>query len=132
MKITDFKATFKDTASAIRAAKIFELRKQAMMSVMDGRFKDARNYQKEIAKDAVTDFEAYKKQPFIHFSVPGMPLKEFFSMAFNSFKFKIYNKFTKKTPEEKQLNKLSKEYFKNLSKEDIKKNTIDVTIPTLF
>ena len=132
MKITDFKATFKDVDSAIRAAKIFELRKQSMISVMDGKFRDARNYQKEIAKEAVKDFEVYKKIPFVHFIVPGMPMKDFFSMAFNNFKFKIYSKFTKKTTDEKQFNKLAREYYSNLTKEDIKKNTIDVTIPSLF
>ena len=132
MKITDFKLTFKDMDTAVRATRMFELRKQIGISAMDGKFRDARKYKKELAKEAVNDFETYKKLPFLHFDIAHVPVKAILDMALNSYKFKIFNKFIKKTPEEKQFDKLSKEYFSSLSPEEIKKNTIDITIPALF
>lgn len=132
MKITDFKIKMPDVDSAIRATQMFELRKQIGISIMDGKFREARKFQKELAKSAVDDFDTYKKLPFIHFTVPGMPITAFFGMIFNNLKFKIFSKFTKKTPEEKQFNNLAKEYYGKLTKEDIKNNTIDITIPSLF
>jgi len=133
MKITDFKLKFKDIDSAMNAAKMFELRKQVSISILDGKFRDARKYQKELAANAIADYETYKRLPFIKYTMPVRnSLKDVIGMAFNSFKFNIFSKFCKKTPDEKQLYKLNKEYFSKFTKEDIKKNTIDITIPALF
>ena len=128
MKITDFKASYKDLDTAIRAAKMFELRKQVSISVLDGKFREARKQQKELAKAAVDDFETYKTLPFIHFIMKSFPLKSVIGLMINTLGFKIFNKFSKKTQEEKQLLNLSKEYYRNLTKDDIKNKTIDVVI----
>ena len=128
MKITDFKLTFKDIDTAMRATNMFELRKKISIAVFDGKFKEARRFQKELANVAVSDFETYKALPLLHFTAQGFPVKSFFELMFNSFKFNVFYKLSRKTPEEKQLSKLSKEYYGNLSKEDRLKKTIDITI----
>ena len=132
MKVTDFKLTFKDINSAIAAARMFELRKQVSLAVFDGKFKDARKFQKELAANAVNNFDIYKQLPLMHINMPRMSFKSMLELVLNTFKFKIYNKFTRKTPEEKQLNQLAKDYYSNLTKDDLKKNTIDITIPSLY
>lgn len=132
MKITEFKRSYTTIDAVTRAAKIFELRKQMDLSVLDGKLREARNCQKEIAKVALEDFETYKTVPFMHYILPRMGLKEILKLMFNSFEFKIYSKFVKRTPEEKQFTKLSRDYYKTLTPEDIKKNTIDYEIPSLY
>ena len=132
MKITDFKQSYSTAEAAIRAVVMVELRKKLSISVVEGKFKEARECQKAIAKTAVEDFETYKTLPLINFILPKTDIKAFFILAFKSFEFKIYNKFFKKTPEEKQFAKLSKDYYSKLTPEDIKQKTIDITIPSLF
>ena len=129
MKIGDFKLSFNTVESAMKATQLFELRKNIQLSVMSGHYRQARTYQKVLAKNAVDSFDVYKKLPFLRFSTPGMSLKDTLSMAFKNWKFKLFCKFSKKTPEEKQFRIMCKEYYGNLTPEEIKNNTIDITIP---
>ncbi len=130
MKITDFKMTFRDVDTALGAAKMFELRKQSMVSSLDGKFRETRKYQKELAKEAVKNFEVYKQLPIMQFNFITMPAKVFFKFVLNIFKIKFLNMFVRKTPEEKQFKKLTKEYFGKLTKEEIQDKVVDITIPT--
>ena len=132
MKITDFKIQFKDMDSAIRAAKMFELRRQISLSSLEGNLREARKYQKQLAHEAVNDFETYTKLPILRITDPNMSAKSVLSMLFSSIKSNIFFKFSKKTPEEKQFYKMCKEYFGKLTPEEIKEKTIDYTIPSLF
>lgn len=124
------KITYKSIDSAMNAAKMFELRKHASLSIISGKFKQARTAQKELAKAAVEDFETFKTLPNVR--ITNVPPKVWFPLLVKSLKFKIYNAFTKKTPEEKLLAKEYKNYVKNLTPEMKKQKTIDITIPSLF
>ena len=111
------KITYKDLDSALRAKQLFELRQKTMLSIMDGKFREARNAQKEFAKIAVQDFETVKTLPRINFT--NVPLKLWLSLAFKSLRFKIFRAFTKDTPEEKLLANEFKNYIKNSQKQEL-------------
>lgn len=132
MKITDFKLHFNDIDTAVKAAKMFELRKQISASALSGKFSETRKYQKQLAHEAINDFETYKSLPFLHIKNPNMSFSDVLFLMFTSAKNKFLYKFSKKTPEEKQFNKMCKEHFGKLTPEEIKKQTIDITIPSLF
>lgn len=125
----EFRITFKDTDSALKAINMFELRRKSSISILSGKFKQAREAQRELAKIAVDDFETYKSLPGIKFS--NVPLKAWLAFLLKSFGFKIFKLFSKKTPEEKQFAERCKSYAKELRPEDKKAKTIDITIPSL-
>ncbi len=123
----DFKVTYNNFESAMRAAKIFELRKQVGISVMEGKCRAARATQKELAKIGVEDFDTFKTVPGVR--VNNLPLSQFFPMFLKGLKFKIYRAFTKKIPEEKQLAKMYKEYAEKLTPEEKAKLMVNVDFP---
>ena len=127
----DYKVTFNKMDSAMNAAKLMNLQRESFRLALDGKCKKAREIQREIAKLAVNDFEAYKALPSVNITVDRrfVTVKEYFGMWFNSLKFRIYSAFTRKTPEEKIFIEKSKSYAKTLSPEDIKKKTINVQVP---
>ena len=126
----NFKIQFKDIDSAMRAAKMFELKKQVNISVLEGKCKQARAAQKELAQMAVADFDTYKTLPYVNIKMNN--LKIFFPLIFKTIKFNLYRTFCKTTPEEKELAKLYKSYAKGLTEEEKKNKTLDITIPPLF
>lgn len=128
--MNNFKIQFNDIESAMRAAKMFELRKQVSISIMEGKCRQARAAQKEFAKIAVSDFDTFTKLPNIN--ITGFPLKMYFPLLLRTIKFNIFRKFSKTTPEEKQLAKQYRNYAKTLTKEDIKNKTLDITIPRFY
>ena len=97
--------------SAVRAAKMFELKKQSSMSILEGKYKDARAAQKELAKLGVEDFDTFVKVPGIKFA--NLPLIEGFPIIKKFIGFNLFKMFSKKTPEEKQLAKMFKEFLAN-------------------
>ena len=116
--------------AAVNAAKMFELSKQRNLAIWDGKYREARNIQREFAKIAVKDFETCKTLPNIHFN--NAPLSVVLVALGRSIVYRIFKAFTKQTPEEKELAKKYTEYQKQLTPEDKKKNTINITIPTLY
>ena len=120
----DFKVTFNNFENAMNAVKMFELRKQSAISVLEGKCKAARTAQKELAKIAVDDFDTFTKLPNIQFT--RFPLKLFFPVMFKTMKFKFFKLFTKKIPEEKQLAKMYKKYQKELTLKDIEQKTLKI------
>lgn len=130
MLIKDFKVSYKTIDEEIRAQKMFSLRQKAILSISEGKYREARQAQKDFAKIAVEDFEIYKTLPNIH--VHNVPLREGWEIFKKLVKFKIYRLFTRKTPEEKQLKRQYKEYSKQLTQDDKKNKTIDITIPSLY
>ena len=103
--------TYKTFDSAIRAAKMFELRKLVSLSVIEGSFRNARLAQRELAKTAVEDFDVFKTLPNIE--ITNVPLKEWLIMGFRSLEYKIYKFFTRTTPEEKLFAKQIKAFQKS-------------------
>ena len=130
MSRIDFKVNYKDMDSAMRAAKMFNLRQNAFVSIIEGKYRVARQYQKDFASIAVSDFETFKTLPKINYK--NVPAVAFFPMLWRSIKFRIFKFFTKSTKEEKQLVRMYKEYVKNLTKEEDKKRTLDINVPSLY
>lgn len=126
----DFSVTYKSIDAAMRAKKMFELRRESVLSVIDGKFRNARNADKEFAKIAVEDFDTFKTLPIIR--MKNVSFKEWVGLAFKSLGFRIYKAFTKKTPEEKQLRQQNKLYRKELTPEELKKKTIEYNLPRYF
>ena len=120
----DLKITFNNFENAMNAVKMFELRKQSAISVLEGKCKTARTAQKELAKIAVADFDTFKKMPNIQFT--GFPLKLLFPIMFKTMKYKMFRMFTKKIPEDKQLAKMYKEYKKSLTPDEINQKTLKI------
>lgn len=114
---------FNNMDSALRAAKLFELRKQITLSIFDGKFKQARANQKEFAKLAVQDFDTFVKVPTFKFT--NIPLKAGISILRPILKFKLFSMFSKKTPEEKELAKMYKDY---VSKDKLKNKVETINI----
>lgn len=98
--------TYKDYNTAIKAAQLFELRKQVGVSVMSGKFKDARAAQIAYAKEAVENADIAKTLPKI--TITNIPFVEWCVLALRSLEYKIYKAFTRKTPAEKQFAKMFK------------------------
>ena len=126
----NFKVTYPNIETALRASKMFELRKKVLLSVMDGKYKTARKFQKEFAKNAVEDFDTFTTLPKLTFT--NVPLKVWFALLAKNIKFKIYRAFTKNSPDEKLLAKKFKVYKKSLTKEELKKNQLEVKFPDFY
>ena len=122
-----YKMTFNNIDSAINTTKLFELRKQSVSSVMLGKYRDARAAQKEFAKIAVEDFDACKAMPIIN--VLNIPFRFAIPILFRNIGFRIFNLFSRKTPEEKQLRTMYKAYRKEASPEEIQKRTVTLKFP---
>ena len=126
----NYKVTFPNMDTAVRAAQMFELKKQSFISVVDGRFKDARKAEKEYAKLAVEDFDTCTKLPKVN--IKNVPAGAGVKILWQGIKYRIYNAFCIKTPEEKELAKKCKDYLKNITSEEQKQRTFDITIPSLY
>ncbi len=126
----NYSVTLKTIDSAINATKLFELKMQSALSIMDGKYRAARASQKAFAKLAVDDFDSFKALPNI--KITGIPLKEGIKIFFKNLGFKIFKLFTRRTPEEKQLATKYKAYRRELTPEDIKNHTIDFNLPSLY
>ena len=126
----NFKVSYKDAETAHRAQRMYELNRQHLMSIMDGKYKEAVRVRRNLAKIALEDFETYKTLPILSFK--NVPLKIWLSLLSKSIKYRLYKLFTRKTPEEKEFYNLCQEYQKTLTPEDIRKKTIDINIPPLY
>ena len=123
----NYRVAFDNIDSAINATKLFELKRQSISSVMLGKYRDARVAQKEFAKLAVEDFDAFKAMPTIN--VLNIPFRFAIPILFKNLGFKIFNLFSRKTPEEKQLRTMYKAYRKEASPEEIQKHTVTLQFP---
>lgn len=93
------------------AKKMYDLKLQKSIAILNGRCKEARMTSKEFAKLAVDDFYTAIKVPQpVTGSFPW-----YSSFGLNAIKYMIYNLFCKKTPQEKQFNKLVDDYRSSLS-----------------
>ena len=126
----NYNITCKSIDQALNAQKMYELKQNAMIAALSGKYKDARRLEKEYAKFALSDFEACKNLPFVHFKVNST--KTFFSLFWQNLKYRIFKAFTRTTKEEKQLAKQYQEYLKTLTPTEIKAKTLDITIPSLY
>ncbi len=121
---------FNNTENALNAVQMFNLRQNSLGAVISHKFRDARNYQRQLAKLAAEDFDTFKTLPNV--SYKNVPFGIWLVSLFRNLDFKIFKLFTKTTPEEKAFYKKSREYFKTLTPEDIKKNTLEVDMKSVL
>ena len=110
----NYSVTYKNFDSAMRAARMFELRKLVSLSILEGNFRNARVAQRELAKTAVDNVDILKTLPTI--SITNIPLIEWLRIGFRSLEYRIYKFFTRTTPEEKLFAKQLKAFQKSLHK----------------
>lgn len=113
----------------VKANEIINYTKMQMLYIFDGKFKEAHEMHKEMAKIAVEDFDTYKKAT--NFKITNLPPEAGKPLLINSLKYKVYYAFSEKTPDEKQLEKMNKEYMKKMkaNKEKPKPQIIKFTDP---
>lgn len=104
----------------VKANEILNYTKLEMIHVISGNFNEAREAHKQMAKLAVEDFDIYKK--VTNFRIVNLPSGANKTILVNSLKYKAYYAFSKKTPEEKQLEKMNKEYIKEMKAKKQKPN----------
>lgn len=124
LAIADAKQKSEIYKKIVKVNEIFDYKKIVLLNVIFGNFKKARNIEKTIAEIAVDDFETYKSMPKI--SVINVPFSVLKVIFMNSIKYKIYRAFTSKTPEEKELAQMCKNYFKQLKAENRQIETVEL------
>ena len=128
--ISDAKQKSEAYKKLMKVTEMFENSKNALVNVFLGKFKDARKCEKELAKTAVEDFDAYKSIPNV--SVTNVPWFIFRKLIINIFKYRVYKAFSKKIPEEKRFMELKKEYLDELKKENKEIKTVKIELPRLY
>ena len=114
----------------VKAQNMLDAGTNAFKCVIFGKFKLAREFEKEHAKLAVSDFEVYKQIPQIKLqNVPFFILEKAF---INGLKYRVYKVFSSKIPEEKQFYNMKKEYLNQLKSENKKQKTVTLTIPNIY
>lgn len=112
---------------SLKVNEMFNYSKSAFISVISGKFKEARFFEKELAKVAVKNFDLYKEIPKI--SLTGVPLSVVRTAMAKSFQYRIYRAFSKMTPEEKTFLEMKKAYVKELKASGKKIKTVEFVIP---
>lgn len=102
----------------LKANEMLEYVKAYMTHVIMGEFKDAREFQKDVARLAVKDFDLYKK--VTNFRITELPPEVSRILLINSLRYKIYRAFTSKTPAEKELTRMNKQYLKDMKAQNKK------------
>lgn len=109
---------------------MFNYSKYALMNIISGNFKEARNAEKQLAKLCVEDFDTYKSIPRL--KINNVPFSAGMQILKNSLKYKLYKVFSKKTPEEKTFLKMKKEYLKEIKSENKQIKTVEVNFPRFY
>ena len=92
------------------AKKMYDLKLRSSTAVLTGKFKDARNAQKEFAKLAVDNFSTALELPA---PIEGK-ISLFSKAGLRCLKFMIYRVFCKSSPEEKKLKSMVNDYRDSL------------------
>ena len=111
----------------LKATEMFNHSKSVTTNIITGNFKEARIAEQNLAKAGIKDFETFKSIPKV--SITNVPLQIWVPSLINSFKYKIYRAFSKKTPEEKQFNKMRKAYLQELKTEKKTVKTVEIKFP---
>ncbi len=130
LAISDGKQKSKTYKRIEKIKQMFEYRKQSFLNVLIGNFKEAKKNRQELAKLAIENFEDFKTLPKINFT--NTPKSIIKTAIFNGFKYRLYSAFTSKTPEEKALKKMSKEYLKELKANKKQIKTINIPFPYAY
>ena len=113
------------------ANEILNYVKLHIYNVMTGKFKEASEIHKKIAKLGVENFDIYKSMT--NFKITNVPLGTGFSLFKNSLKYRFYRFFVRKSPEEKKLYKMNKVYIKDLKAKKINtKPPLEINMSGVF
>lgn len=127
MAIEDGKQKSPAYKKLVKANEILNYTKLGMLNILSGNFKEAREAHKQLAKIAVEDFETYKQAT--NFKITNLPPEAGKPLLINSLKYRLYYAFSPKTPEEKQLEKMNKEYMKKLKENKIERKPQIIKFP---
>lgn len=127
MAIEDGKQKSPAYKKLVKANEILNYTKLGMLNILSGNFKEAREAHKQLAKIAVEDFETYKQAT--NFKITNLPPEAGKPLLINSLKYRLYYAFSPKTPEEKQLDKMNKEYMKKLKENKIERKPQIIKFP---
>ncbi len=128
--IEDSKKKSKIYQDMVKAQSMLDAGTNAFKCIAFGKFKLAREFEKEQAELAVKDFEVYKQIPRI--SITNLPKEVITKTLLNGFKYRIYKAFSKKTPEEKEFLKLKKGFLKELKAEHKEIKTVTIEFPRFY
>ena len=128
--IEDGKKKSKVYQDMIKAQSMLDAGTNAFKCIIFGKFKLAREFEKEQAKLAVKDFDVFKQIPRI--SITNLPKEVITKTLINSFKYRVYKAFSKKTPEEKEFLKLKKGFLKELKAEHKEIKTVTLELPRFY
>jgi len=113
----------------LKTTEMFNHSKSVTTNIITGNFKEARIAEQNLAKAGIKDFETFKSIPKV--SITNVPLKIWMACLINTCKYKVYKAFSKKTPEEKQFNKMRKAYLQELKTEKKPVKTVEIKFPRL-
>lgn len=128
--ISDAKSKSEVYKKFVKTTQMFNYSKNNFINIICGDFKQARESEKELAKLAVADFEAYKDVPIVSFT--NVPNAMAMKIIINGIKYRIYKAFCSKTPEEKQFLKMRKEYLKELKSENKQLKKVTIPLPPFY
>lgn len=109
----------------VKANNMLNYIKLNLLNIFSGNFKEARESSKQLAKLGIKDFDIYKG--IVNFKIINFPKEANKVLLKNSIKYRLYHAFSSKTPEEKQLKKMYKEYRKEMKAQnkEIKPTILD-------
>ncbi len=105
---------------------MFNYQKMSMMYIVAGKFKEARESEKQLAKLAVKDFDNYKTIPNI--KITDAPFELGVLFAKQSLKYRVYRAFSPKTQEEKQFLQMKKDYYNELKSQNKQPKVQEISI----
>jgi hypothetical protein len=112
----------------VRVNEILQNSYQVFTNIALGNFKTARDYEKKTAGMVIKNFEAVKNLPKINYV--NVPLDIQKMVLKNSIKYRFYRMFSSKTPEEKQVVKMKKDFLKELKSEHKEMKVINIDFRT--
>lgn len=112
----------------VRINEVLQNSHQAFLNVVFGNFKAARDYEKKNAGLVIKDYDAIKTLPKINFV--NVPMEVQKMVVKNILKYRFYKLFSSKTPEEKQVAKMKKEFLNELKSKNKEMKVVNIDFRT--
>ena len=112
----------------VRINEVLQNSHQTFLNVVFGNFKAARDYEKKNAGLVIKDYDAIKTLPKINFVNVPMDVQKM--VVKNILKYRFYKLFSSKTPEEKQVAKMKKEFLNELKSKNKEMKVVNVDFIT--
>ncbi len=112
----------------VRINEVLQNSHQTFLNVVFGNFKAARDYEKKNAGLVIKDYDAIKTLPKINFVNVPMDVQKM--VVKNILKYRFYKLFSSKTPEEKQVAKMKKEFLNELKSKNKEMKVVNIDFRT--